>query len=55
LVTPKAFPQAQALSSRSRQGTTAFAGILPFFSNAFRAQRVNLKVNIARPEADYRV
>jgi hypothetical protein len=28
--------------------TTAFAGILPFFSNAFRAQRVNLKANIAR-------
>ena len=30
---------------RSRQGTTAFAGILPFFNNAFRAQRVNLKVD----------
>jgi hypothetical protein len=30
--------------------TTAFAGILPFFSNAFRALRVNLKANIARGE-----
>jgi len=34
----------------SARETTAFAGILPFFSNAFRAQRVNLKANIARGE-----
>jgi hypothetical protein len=50
LVTPKAFPQALALSSWSRQGNDRLRRILAFFSNAFRAQRVNLKANIARGE-----
>jgi hypothetical protein len=43
----EAFPQAQALFLVPPRNDH-LRGILPFFSNAFRAQRVNLKANIAR-------
>jgi hypothetical protein len=50
LVTPKAFPQAQALSSWSRQGNDRLRRHSAVLQQAFRAQRVNLKANIARGE-----